>query len=436
MPFRPFEPFAAFARIVRRDGLAVFPKAAKYAFSPTAWRWLLRGGAGAARGVAEADVETIRASRWFDAEWYLRKYPDVRRSGGDPAVHYAEFGRGGGFDPGPYFSSEEYLRLNEDVRVGGDNPLVHFERCGRAEGRPISAIQCRRTAFPEGAIETERPFPAPPCRHRRVAVFAAFFPDGRIPETTLCYLRGLREVADDILLFANCPVFPDELRKLDGLVRHAEFRVHGGHDFLSYRLGFEKARELGLLDAAATDELILANDSCYGPVFPFPECFAKMAGRPCDFWGMTANAGAYRSEHVQSFFFVFRRPVLDGTALGRFLGGVEVLGSRWEVVRRYEVGFTAALEEAGYAWDTLVPRDFSARHGGDMAMRRVLETLSVHGMPLVKAKGLDTYMVDDRDAVLDFIRARNPALAAAIPPPPPPVDYEAVRRLRKEAAQP
>ena len=360
----------------------------------------------------------------------------MRRAGVDPAAHYAEFGRCGRFDPGPYFSSEEYLRLNEDVRVAGDNPLVHFERCGRAEGRPISVLQCRKTSFPAGAVETERPFPAAPRRHRRVAVFAAFFPDGRIPETTLCYLRGLREVADDILLFANCPVFPDEIRKLDGLVRHAGFRVHGGHDFYSYRLGFEKARQLGLLDAAATDELILANDSCYGPVFPFPDCFAKMAGRPCDFWGMTANAGAYRSEHVQSFFFVFRRPVLDGSALGRFLEGVEVLGSRWEVVRRYEVGFTAALAEAGYAWDTLVPRDFSARHGGDMAMRRVLETLSVYGMPLVKAKGLDTYMVDDRGAVIDFIRARNPALAAAIPPPPPPVDYDAVRRLREEAVEP
>jgi len=68
-------------------------------------------------------------------------------------------------------------------------------------------------------------------------------------------------------------------------------------------------------------------------------------------------------------------------------------------------------------------------------MRHVLETLSVHGMPLVKAKGLDTYMVDDRGAVLDFIRARNPALAAAIPPPPPPVDYEAVRRAREENGQ-
>ena len=405
MPFQPFAPFRLLARLLRRDGPDAFAR----------------------------DIETIRASEWFDAEWYLRKYPEVRRSGGDPAAHYAAFGKDGRFDPGPWFSSAEYLRLNDDVRISGDNPLVHFERCGRAEGRPISALQLRETKFPDGAVETERVFPSAPPRHRRVAVFAAFFPAGRIPETTLCYLRGLREVADDILFYANCPVFPDELAKLDGLVRVAAFRVHGGHDFLSYRLGFEKTRELGLLDASRTDDLILANDSCYAPVFPLSESFAKMARRPCDFWGMTANAGAYRAEHVQSFFFVFRRQVLDGAALGQFLGGIEVLGSRWEVVRRYEIGFTAALAKAGYTWDTLVPRSFAAEHGGSMAMRHVLETLSRHGMPLVKVKALDSYMVDDRDAVLAFIRARNPELAAAIPPPPPPVDYAAVRRLLEQS---
>lgn len=434
MPFRPFAPLAILARIVRRDGAAAFAKAAKYCVSPSAWLWLLSGGRSQTTSprVSEADLRAIRASRWFDAEWYLREHIDVRRAGFDPAVHFAAFGCRGYHDPGPDFSAEEYFQLNEDVRINKSNPLVHFERFGRAEGRPISFLQGRETKFPDGAVETERAFPAGPRRHRRVAVLASFFPAGRIPETTLCYLRGLREVADDVLFFANCPVFPDEIGKLDGIVRHAAFRVHGGHDFMSYRLGFEKARELGLLGAERTDELILANDSCYGPVFPFPDCFAKMADRPCDFWGMTANSGAYRSEHVQSFFFVFRRPVLDGDALGRFLGSIEVLGARWEVVRRYEVGFTAALVKAGYKWDTLVPRTFSAGHGGGTPTKHVLETLRDWGMPLVKVKGLDRYMVDDRAAVLDFIRSKNPELAAAIPPAPPPIDYDAVRRIREE----
>ena len=434
MSFRPLAPFLLFTRIVRRDGFAVFAKVAKYCLSPSAWLWLLRGGRypSAVSGISDATIAAIRNSRWFDPEWYLREHIDVKRAGMDPAIHFAAFGHCGFHDPGPDFCAEEYLQLNEDVRILHSNPLLHFERFGKAEGRPISFLQLRSAPFPEGTVEMEREFPAAPRRHRRVAVFAAFFPAGRIPATTLCYLRGLREVADDIMFFANCRVFPDEVGKLEGLVRFAAFRVHGGHDFFSYKLGFEKARQLGLLDASATDELIVANDSCYAPVFPFQECFAKMADRPCDFWGMTANSGAYRSEHVQSFFFVFRRSVLDGTALARFLGGIEVLGARWEVVRRYEVGFTAALVKAGYKWDTLVPKSFSKDHGGGTPTMRVLETLSKYGMPLVKAKGMERYMVDDREDVLDFIRSKNPELAAAIPPAPPPIDYDLPRRVREE----
>lgn len=434
MSFRPLAPLVVLARIVRRDGFAVFSKAAKYCFSPSAWLWLLRGGRHPATvpGVSPVDLKTIRDSPWFDAEWYLREHIDVRRAGIDPAVHFAAFGYRGYHDPGPDFSVEEYFQLNEDVRINKSNPLVHFERFGRAEGRPISFLQGRETHFPDGAVEIEKEFPAVPHRHRRVAIFASFFPAGKIPATTLCYLRGLREVADDIVFFASCPIFPDELRKLEGVVRFAAFRIHHGHDFFSYKLGFEKACELGLLDATTTDELIIANDSCYAPVFPFPECFGRMADRPCDFWGMTANSGAYRSEHVQSFFFVFRRPVLDGDALGKFLRGIEVLGARWEVVRRYEIGFTAALVKAGYTWDTLVPRSFSAEHGGGTPTKHVLETLSKYEMPLVKVKGLNQYMVDDRSAVIDFIRSKNPELAAAIPPAPPPIDYDAVRRIREK----
>ncbi len=433
MPFRPLAPFAVFARIVRRDGFAVFPKLAKYCASPGAWRWLLRGGngPGAVPDVSEADLATIRASKWFDPEWYLREYIDVRRAGLDPAVHFAAFGHLGHHDPGPGFCVEEYLQLNEDVRISGINPLVHFERFGRKENRPVSFLQTLGTPFPEGTVETEREFSAAPCRHRRVAVFAAFFPNGRIPETTLCYLRGLKEVADDILFVANCPVLPDEPAKLDGLVRIASFRHHGGYDFYSYKIGFEKARALGLLDAARTDELVLANDSCYAPVFPFPDCFSKMADRRCDFWGMTANKGVFDDEHVQSFFFVFRRSVLDGGALDRFLSDVEVLANRWEVIVRCEVGLTRALASAGHSWDTLVPRTF-AETRRTMPTKRVLDTMSEFGMPLVKIRAMNGDMVDDRGAVLGFIRARNPALAAAIPPPATPPDYDMLRRVRGE----
>ena len=377
-------------------------------------------------------LAAIRGSQFFDRKWYLREWPDVARLGEDPANHYVSYGsRSHDCNPSPDFVGDEYLALNQDVRDAGENPLVHFELHGRKENRPMSFLQTSADAYPEGAVETERVFPAAPRRHRRTAVFAAHSGTSRIPVSTLLYLRGLKEVADDIVFVASNPVLPDEIGKLDGLVRFAVFRDHRGYDFFSYRLGWELARDRRLLDPAAADELILANDSCYAPVHPFPECFSKMADRPCDFWGMTANTSFVGTEHVQSFFFVFRRPVLDDGSLDRFMESVEPVSDRWEVIRRYEAGITGMLVAAGHSWDTLVPRSFAAENGATPT-KKPLVLMSKFGMPLLKTSAMKGDMKDDRDAVLNFVREHNPELASEIPATATPLDYGLLRRLREE----
>lgn len=423
------------ARILRRDGIRFPAKCARYAFSRDAWLWLLRGGKGpqpaqAAPLAARQNLDTVRRSDWFDAEWYLRNYDDVRLSGADPAFHYASYGNRGHHDPGPDFIAQEYFELNPDIRYAGVNPLVHFEKYGKNENRLISFLQISETSFPPGAVEAEFEFAesVSDSHYRRTAIFAAFFPQGRIPAAALCYLRGLKSVADNIILVANCPVFPGEEKKLEGLVRSAAFRLHGGYDFYSYKLGWEKARALGLLDSSVSKEVIFANDSCYAPVFPFADIFGTMADRSCDFWGMTANVG-FGVEHVQSFFYVFRSPVLAGGALDRFMDGIVVVNGRWNIVRQYELGLTQALEKAGHTWDTLVPRDFRARRGATPT-KCVLETMREYHMPLVKVKAMDGEMLDDRNAVYDFIRINNPELADTMPQAARRPDYGIIKRLR------
>jgi GT2 family glycosyltransferase len=81
------------------------------------------------------DVEAIRASRLFDAEWYLETYPDVKLLGMDPAEHYLWLGARLNRNPSPRFDGAEYLRFNTDVSEGGHNPLLHYERWGKEEAR-------------------------------------------------------------------------------------------------------------------------------------------------------------------------------------------------------------------------------------------------------------------------------------------------------------
>jgi hypothetical protein len=80
------------------------------------------------------DADLVRASTWFDAEWYVTEYPDVANSGIDPAEHYLRHGAPEGRDPGPQFSTEAYLRDHPGLVASGANPLLHFIRSGRGRG--------------------------------------------------------------------------------------------------------------------------------------------------------------------------------------------------------------------------------------------------------------------------------------------------------------
>lgn len=76
----------------------------------------------------------VRASGYFDAEWYARTYPEA---GGPRAAlaHFLQKGAALGHDPGPSFSTSAYLAANPDVREAGCNALIHYLRFGRNEGR-------------------------------------------------------------------------------------------------------------------------------------------------------------------------------------------------------------------------------------------------------------------------------------------------------------
>jgi glycosyltransferase involved in cell wall biosynthesis len=71
----------------------------------------------------------------LDRNWYLRSYPDVLKSGIDPARHYLHYGAMEGRNPGPLFHTDWYFRQYPDVWAAAVNPLVHYLRYGAAEGR-------------------------------------------------------------------------------------------------------------------------------------------------------------------------------------------------------------------------------------------------------------------------------------------------------------
>lgn len=87
-------------------------------------------------------AKKIRALDLFDSDFYLRKYPDVKKSRLSPLDHYLYHGFKESKQPGRLFDNNFYLKKYGDVRQSGENPLVHYVLHGKREGR-----QCIKSPF-------------------------------------------------------------------------------------------------------------------------------------------------------------------------------------------------------------------------------------------------------------------------------------------------
>jgi hypothetical protein len=79
-------------------------------------------------------IQLILSSQLFDADWYLRRYPDVHEAGIDPLEHYLRWGAAEGRNPNSLFDSEWYLQQYPDACESGMSPLEHYLRVGVKAG--------------------------------------------------------------------------------------------------------------------------------------------------------------------------------------------------------------------------------------------------------------------------------------------------------------
>ncbi len=353
--------------------------------------------------VSQGDIDLVKASNVFDEAWYRREYPDVDINGMDAAEHYLWLGHRLMRDPGPSFSTKKYLELNPDVAIANINPLVHYEKFGRLEGRRIGIAQRisllqSRSRLDEGTTRT--------------AIFAMYTHDGKVNRKIEWYLSGLSEVADHIVVVADNDIEASSMATIRRFTPHVIAKRHGEYDFGSYKRGIQAADELGLLDGA--EELILCNDSCFGPLDSFGPMFKKMETRDVDFWGVTANS--WPKYHLQSYFIVFRHAAFKHKKFREFFSSVKAEKDVSAVVLKYETELTSGLENCSLKWEAFVsPSVPKSSHLNQNPVHNPVHLLKF-GCPLVKVKACEKISSNDdgMPELLQEVRRRSSDVASII----------------------
>jgi len=165
---------------------------------------------------------------------------------------------------------------------------------------------------------------------KRLCLFAGYNKKGLVSDYVVYYVREMAKLAD-VYYLADCEIKQEELNKLAPYTKKALAFRHKKYDFGSWQ---EMIRKIGRDKLAEYDELILCNDSCFGPLYDMKPIFDRTAAdKDCDFWGL--SEGVFPEPHLQSYFMVFKKVVFTSDIFRKFINGIKTQPSNLDVIRNY-----------------------------------------------------------------------------------------------------
>jgi lipopolysaccharide biosynthesis protein len=269
---------------------------------------------------------------FFHTTWYVQEHDDILPAGLNPLEHYATAGWRAGRNPSPLFDVEYYLAFNSDVANSNQEPLTHFLESGAAEGRqprrPDADVDiCEVMDIPYEVVR-----PAGKITGKDVCLFVSYTRDGRIYDHVLHYLRALQSARLTIVLIlctdGISQPLPVSIDFVDGII----VRSNHGWDFAAW------AAALTIFpDLWTARNLVLANDSVYGPVANagLQEIIERIRSTDCDIVALTDSY--QNNHHFMSYFIGLSSSGLKSLSVRRFWGDVKSIKAKADVIGSYEL---------------------------------------------------------------------------------------------------
>ncbi|MBU6408568.1 MAG: hypothetical protein KGS44_15810 [Alphaproteobacteria bacterium] len=175
---------------------------------------------------------------------------------------------------------------------------------------------------------------------RRLWVISHYDRGGGAADYVLGMLRAYRALGGDLLVVSTADLSVAARMALRNVADALIERENLGLDFASWRLGLEQ-RDGG----AGYDEIILANDSIFGPFADISPFLARLRDPASPFLGLTLSLEV--EPHVQSFFMGFNMSRFPRLVFDDFWDGVRPLTNKRAIIENYEIGLSRRIAEAG-----------------------------------------------------------------------------------------
>ncbi len=226
-------------------------------------------------------------------------------------------------------------------------------------------------------------------RKKRIGIFCFYDKEGIVDKYVEYLLIELKKVIDELYIVVNGNVKDMGRILFRKYACKVYVRENKGFDAGAYKdviinlIGVPKIKEF--------DELVLCNDTFFGPFIGFDTIFKRMEQQDADFWGLKYVNDSFFS-HLQSYFLVFGEKILKENILFRYFN--EKINAHTDdiadVYATFERGLFYKLRKEGYSYASYANSiNCDDYRSGNYSIK-------IEGLPLLKKKVFDRkYYIND-----------------------------------------
>jgi len=240
-----------------------------------------------------------------------------------------------------------------------------------------------------------------------LCIFAHYDPDDIVDDHVLRYMRCIGESGFSVVIVSTAKLSRKWTELLNRHCVEVILRDNVGYDFGSWSTGITRYM------THFCGNLLLANDSVYGPIGSLNTAFATLTSRSADFYGMVESRE--HLSHLQSWFLLFRPHVWKHETFLSLFCQPPIQCSKQEIIQKFELAATQRLRQSGFRASSLYSAE-SCKIAANPTHFLWREMIEKHGIPFIKVEllTLNPARVSNVDAWRMVVAQHSPELIPVI----------------------
>lgn len=203
---------------------------------------------------------------------------------------------------------------------------------------------------------------------KRLAIYAFKDKDGIVDDYVFFFLKALKEKCEKVIFVTDGKILPKYNSYFDDLNVNIYYTESFGSYLLSYQHGLKETSDCYEL----YDEIILCNNTLFGPVYPLDEMLLQMESKNVDFWSVAKHLykeqkldGTYEDkvqEFIYPYFLSFNKKVFLSDCFISFFGSLNEDFNHYHGQKSfddfYSIKLLDSLLACDFKFDTFIPSGF------------------------------------------------------------------------------